>query len=212
MEASSANSARSESRWRGNQYNCFDVQLENQPSIRHSYRRFILDKIPLFIETSSSAIHHLAGLPIRETNLLTLPPWPIDVVIGADGPLIDCGQRLTQQVQIAADASATSTFQATSISRRNYTGRYRERFGRRRPSSSSSPPPPPPATPHSHPKAAEAMVQRNHVIAIIILVLFVILAGVSFGIWKVVQIARKDFSVESGGTSSTGTSDLVDDD
>lgn len=58
------------------------------------------------------------------------------------------------------------------------------------------------------------MVQRNHVIAIIIIVLFVILALVSFGIWKLVHTARKDLnSVTSASSGTSGSSrGLVDDD
>ncbi|KAH7312365.1 hypothetical protein B0I35DRAFT_480826 [Stachybotrys elegans] len=39
------------------------------------------------------------------------------------------------------------------------------------------------------------MTQRNHVIAIIIIVLFVVLALVSFGIWRLVHVARRNLSV-----------------
>ncbi|OAA51785.1 hypothetical protein NOR_00378 [Metarhizium rileyi] len=55
------------------------------------------------------------------------------------------------------------------------------------------------------------MVQRNHVIAIIIIVLFVVLAAVAFGIWKIVHTVRRDLSVTSGESSSSGESrDIVD--
>ncbi|KAK2595420.1 hypothetical protein QQS21_006830 [Conoideocrella luteorostrata] len=50
------------------------------------------------------------------------------------------------------------------------------------------------------------MVQRNHVIAIIIIVLFVVLAAVSFGIWKIVHVVRRDLSVTSSNSSSSGES------
>ncbi|OAA78959.1 hypothetical protein LEL_02445 [Akanthomyces lecanii RCEF 1005] len=55
------------------------------------------------------------------------------------------------------------------------------------------------------------MVQRNYVIAIIIIVLFVVLAGVSFGIWKLIHMVRNGFSVTSGSSSSSGSSrEIVD--
>ncbi|KAG5912621.1 hypothetical protein E4U42_002095 [Claviceps africana] len=54
------------------------------------------------------------------------------------------------------------------------------------------------------------MVQRNHVIAIIILVLFVLLAAVSFGIWKLVRTARREMSIESSESSSSQTRSVVD--
>jgi len=54
------------------------------------------------------------------------------------------------------------------------------------------------------------MVQRNHVIAIIIIVLFAILALVSFGIWKLVHTARRDLSVTSASSGSSGSDSLVD--
>ncbi|UNI22541.1 hypothetical protein JDV02_008421 [Purpureocillium takamizusanense] len=54
------------------------------------------------------------------------------------------------------------------------------------------------------------MVQRNHVIAIIIIVLFAILALVSFGIWKLVHTARRDLSVTSASSRSSGSDSLVD--
>ena len=54
------------------------------------------------------------------------------------------------------------------------------------------------------------MVQRNYVIAIIILVLFAVLAGVSFGIYKIVHTIRSDMTVTSG-SSSSGSSHIVDD-
>ncbi|KAG8423698.1 hypothetical protein J3459_008520 [Metarhizium acridum] len=55
------------------------------------------------------------------------------------------------------------------------------------------------------------MVQRNHVIAIIIIVLFVVLALVAFGIWKIVRTVRRDLSVTSSGdSSSSGSRDIVD--
>ncbi|KAM5346597.1 hypothetical protein ACJ41O_009602 [Fusarium nematophilum] len=58
-----------------------------------------------------------------------------------------------------------------------------------------------------------AIMKRNDVIAVIIIVLFVILAGVSFGIWKLVSMAKGHMSVtsHSGSSSGTGTSrDIAD--
>ncbi|KAJ6442135.1 ATP-dependent DNA helicase srs2 [Purpureocillium lavendulum] len=54
------------------------------------------------------------------------------------------------------------------------------------------------------------MVQRNHVIAIIIIVLFAILALVSFGIWKLVHTARRDLSVTSASSGSIRMSEYRD--
>ncbi|KPM35526.1 hypothetical protein AK830_g11031 [Neonectria ditissima] len=52
--------------------------------------------------------------------------------------------------------------------------------------------------------------KKNDVIAIIIIILFILLAAVSFGIWKLVSVAKKSMSVTSGTTSSTGSSHIVD--
>lgn len=53
--------------------------------------------------------------------------------------------------------------------------------------------------------------KKNDVIAIIIIILFILLAGVSFGIWKLVSVAKGHMSVTSGSTSSSGSSrDIVD--
>ncbi|KAK7408920.1 hypothetical protein QQX98_008924 [Neonectria punicea] len=52
--------------------------------------------------------------------------------------------------------------------------------------------------------------KKNDVIAIIIIILFILLAAVSFGIWKLVSVAKKSMSVTSGTTSSTGSSNIVD--
>lgn len=54
------------------------------------------------------------------------------------------------------------------------------------------------------------MVKKNEVIAIIIIVLFTVLALVSFGIWRLVNVARNSLSVTSGSSSSS--SRIVDDD
>lgn len=55
------------------------------------------------------------------------------------------------------------------------------------------------------------MVQTNYVIAIIIIVLFAILALVSFGIWKLVHAARRDLSVSSRSSGSSASTGIVDD-
>ncbi len=53
------------------------------------------------------------------------------------------------------------------------------------------------------------MTQENDVIAIIIIVLFIILALIAFGIYHLVSVARG--SVGSGSGSSSGSQSLVDD-
>ena len=52
------------------------------------------------------------------------------------------------------------------------------------------------------------MVKRNDAIAIIIIVLFIVLAGVAFGIWRLVHVARRSMSVTS--ESSSGSSSIED--
>jgi flagellar biogenesis protein FliO len=52
------------------------------------------------------------------------------------------------------------------------------------------------------------MVQENDVIAIIIIVLFFVLALIAFGIYRLVSIARGESSTSSG---SSGTRSLADD-
>jgi thiol:disulfide interchange protein len=54
------------------------------------------------------------------------------------------------------------------------------------------------------------MVQKNYVIAIIIIVLFAVLAAVSFGIWRLVHMVRGGWSVTSGSSSSSRSTDLAD--
>ena len=49
------------------------------------------------------------------------------------------------------------------------------------------------------------MVKKNDAIAIIIIVLFIILALVAFGIWSLVHRARREMSVTS--TSSSGSTE-----
>ncbi|KAJ0156856.1 hypothetical protein HZ326_0956 [Fusarium oxysporum f. sp. albedinis] len=53
--------------------------------------------------------------------------------------------------------------------------------------------------------------KKNDVIAIIIIILFIILAAVSFGIWKLVSMAKNHMSVTGSGTSSSHSSrDIAD--
>ncbi len=47
------------------------------------------------------------------------------------------------------------------------------------------------------------MVKKNDVIAIIIIVLFIILALVAFGIWSLVHKARRSMSVTSSSSQSS---------
>lgn len=54
------------------------------------------------------------------------------------------------------------------------------------------------------------MVKENDTIAIIIIVLFVLLALIGFGIYRLVSIARRDMSTSSGSTS-TGSHSIEDD-
>jgi len=53
------------------------------------------------------------------------------------------------------------------------------------------------------------MVQQNDVIAIIIIVLFALLAGIAFGIYRLVTIARRNVSITSSTGSSSSSSDDV---
>ncbi|KAF6836651.1 hypothetical protein CMUS01_05306 [Colletotrichum musicola] len=55
------------------------------------------------------------------------------------------------------------------------------------------------------------MVKQNDVIAIIVIVLFVVLAGVAFGIYRLVHVARQSMSVTSGSSSSSSSDEIVDD-
>lgn len=52
------------------------------------------------------------------------------------------------------------------------------------------------------------MVKQNDTIAIIIIVLFVLLALIGFGIYRLVSIARNNMS-SSTGSSSTGSQSIV---
>lgn len=57
------------------------------------------------------------------------------------------------------------------------------------------------------------MVKQNDVIAIIVIVLFLVLALISFGIYRLVHTARNDMSVTSNSessSSSSGSDSLVD--
>ncbi|KAK5994994.1 hypothetical protein PT974_03384 [Cladobotryum mycophilum] len=51
--------------------------------------------------------------------------------------------------------------------------------------------------------------RRNNVIALIIIILFILLAAVSFGIWKLVHTVKKDLSVTSESSSSRRTESLA---
>lgn len=53
------------------------------------------------------------------------------------------------------------------------------------------------------------MVKENDTIAIIIIVLFFVLALISFGIYRLVSIARRSMSVSSG--SSGSSSEIIND-
>ncbi|KAJ4234262.1 hypothetical protein NW759_001256 [Fusarium solani] len=53
--------------------------------------------------------------------------------------------------------------------------------------------------------------KRNDVIAVIIIILFIILAAVSFGIWKLVNMAKNHMSAAGSGTSSSHTSEDIAD-
>lgn len=50
------------------------------------------------------------------------------------------------------------------------------------------------------------MVKQNDVIAIIVIVLFLVLALISFGIYRLVHTARRDMSVTSNSESSSSSS------
>ncbi len=66
----------------------------------------------------------------------------------------------------------------------------------------------PPSTPeHTHLPSAK-MVKQNDVIAIIIIILFFVLALIAFGIYRLVSIARGSVASSSGSGSSRS---LVDD-
>jgi thiol:disulfide interchange protein len=54
------------------------------------------------------------------------------------------------------------------------------------------------------------MVKQNDVIAIIIIVLFIVLAGIAFGIYRLVTVARRSVSITSSSGSSS-SDDIVDD-
>ncbi|KAI0105226.1 hypothetical protein GGR51DRAFT_560438 [Nemania sp. FL0031] len=49
------------------------------------------------------------------------------------------------------------------------------------------------------------MVKENDVIAIIIILLFIVIAAIAFGIWRIVHVARHQGTLESSsGTGSPG--------
>lgn len=51
--------------------------------------------------------------------------------------------------------------------------------------------------------------KKNDTIAVIIIVLFIVLALVSFGIWSLVHRVRRQMSITSGSSSSRST-DIAD--
>ena len=53
------------------------------------------------------------------------------------------------------------------------------------------------------------MTKQNDTIAIIVIVLFVVLALIAFGIYRLVTIARRNMSITSASTS-TGSTEIVD--
>ncbi|EYB28730.1 hypothetical protein FG05_13301 [Fusarium graminearum] len=55
--------------------------------------------------------------------------------------------------------------------------------------------------------SSTANMKKNDVIAIIIIILFIILAGVSFGIWKLVSMAKNHMSATGSSRSSTDIAD-----
>lgn len=52
--------------------------------------------------------------------------------------------------------------------------------------------------------------KKNDVIAIIIIILFILLAAVSFGIWKLVNVAKSSMTATSHSGTSSSDSDLHD--
>ncbi|KAL7907187.1 hypothetical protein GGI35DRAFT_81285 [Trichoderma velutinum] len=60
--------------------------------------------------------------------------------------------------------------------------------------------------PTHKPFKTAAMTQRNYVIAIIIIVLFVVLAAISFGIYKLVHGARRELTITTESSSSNSHS------
>ncbi|KAH0492583.1 hypothetical protein TgHK011_007531 [Trichoderma gracile] len=59
---------------------------------------------------------------------------------------------------------------------------------------------------NTQPQSLQSNKRRNHVIAIIIIVLFVVLAAISFGIYKLVHGARRELTVTSASSSSNSHS------
>jgi hypothetical protein len=47
------------------------------------------------------------------------------------------------------------------------------------------------------------MVKPNDTIAIIIIILFVVLAAIAFGIWRVVQVMKRSYAVTETTVSAT---------
>ena len=54
------------------------------------------------------------------------------------------------------------------------------------------------------------MVQENDVIAIIIIVLFAVLALVSFGIWRLVHVARRSMTITTASSSDSSSREIID--
>jgi hypothetical protein len=52
------------------------------------------------------------------------------------------------------------------------------------------------------------MVKPNDTIAIIIIILFIVLAAIAFGIWRVVQVMKTQYAVTE--TTTTATTEIVD--
>jgi hypothetical protein len=53
--------------------------------------------------------------------------------------------------------------------------------------------------------------KQNDAIAVIIIVLFVVLAGIAFGIYRLVTVARQNIrGTVTGSSTSSETSELVD--
>lgn len=47
--------------------------------------------------------------------------------------------------------------------------------------------------------------KKNDVIAVIVIILFILLAGVSFGIWKLVNVAKGSLNINSSSSSSSSS-------
>lgn len=70
-----------------------------------------------------------------------------------------------------------------------------------------------PSIPRRSPPSTAKMVKQNDVIAIIVIILFLVLALISFGIYRLVHTARNEMSVTSNSessSSSSGSESIVD--